>query len=289
MSSRVFRNELPQRSHLLRGRGVNGEVADLRHDTDESFAQLEVEGILDIQFSFTGAAPPAGGANTGLYGFCHTAGGTYLAGDVVFDNGCHLEVLTKKGLLISPRVDVVGAVSLTANCIYYETAAAAPYTWVAKGGSAGSTGVNVYDEGTLVLAAATDLNFKGSVTVVDAGAGTVDINVVGSGGGVGHLTQTFDWTDVAGGEIAVGVAPLGTMVQSVLLTILDDFDGGVSIEVGSDAAPAQLMLGAENIPSLVESYISFVDVLYVADTTVKVFFTAGTPTQGSGKVTVFLS
>lgn len=116
--------------------GWHVRKADLRRDLEEVLETIESESIVDIQFSF-GAVPPAPGANSGKYGFCHTTGPIFPAGTVVFDNVAELVNVTKKGTTISPRVNIVGTVSLLANNIYYAMTATAPYSWTGKGGTSG--------------------------------------------------------------------------------------------------------------------------------------------------------
>lgn len=140
MSSRVFSRSGPKKDHLLKGRGVNGEVLDLRADVQTAIDRLEAESILDVQWSFDGHVLPAPGTYTGQYGFCHTTGAGHVRGTVWFDDGTrHLDV-TKKGIVISPRIAIVGEVSIDANGIYLLSTATPPYTWIAKGGSGGGSG-----------------------------------------------------------------------------------------------------------------------------------------------------
>jgi hypothetical protein len=84
--------------------------------------------IVQIGFSFDGASPPSAGANTGLYGFCHTSGGIYNAGEVFFDNGTTLiEVLHCTHL--TTGTSITGTISLLANGSY----ALQLGTWTLKG------------------------------------------------------------------------------------------------------------------------------------------------------------
>lgn len=88
----------------------NSNVLEIRNNADSAFAVLraanvqasgttlnDVATLLDIKgrcpnitFSFDGASAPAAGTNNGKFGFCHTAGGAYSAGDVVYDDGSNL-------------------------------------------------------------------------------------------------------------------------------------------------------------------------------------------------------
>ena len=71
MASVVFGNKLPKNGALVRRgkRGLAGEIADLRQDTDEAFEDLE--DTLKFQGVFTDATRPA--ANT------------FVAGDWIFN------------------------------------------------------------------------------------------------------------------------------------------------------------------------------------------------------------
>ena len=103
------------------------------------------------------------------------------------------------------------------------------------------------------------------------------------------ISKDFYWSDVAGGEVTIGTIADGTIVESAILDILDAFDGGTQIEIGINTAHAEVMLAVENDPSYVASYQTTSNVSYSTGVAVKLFFPAGTPTQGSGKVVVFLS
>jgi len=94
-----------------------------------------------VEFDFDGAAPPAPGANTGKYGFCHTTGGIYTQGQVVYDDGVAITILTlyKMQELITTTA-IVGAVSLIVNGFYVAQTGVAPYSWTLKGDGSG-TGV----------------------------------------------------------------------------------------------------------------------------------------------------
>jgi hypothetical protein len=92
----------------------------------------------DIAFAFDGASPPAAGTNTGKHGMCHTTGGAYNAGEIYYDSGTALEIVTVFiGLKVTTDVAVGGTVGLTAGTLYVATSAAAPYGWESRdtGGS----------------------------------------------------------------------------------------------------------------------------------------------------------
>ena len=90
-----------------------------------------------IQLSFDGASAPAAGTNSGNYGFCHTAGGSFNAGEIYFDSGTALtQVAVYKMQCIETTSSISGSVSLMANGHYIAQTGSAPYTWTAKGDGA---------------------------------------------------------------------------------------------------------------------------------------------------------
>jgi len=86
-----------------------------------------------IEFSFSGGSAPAGGTNTGKYGFCHTTGGAYTQGLVYYDTGSAL-LEVKHVTKLATSTAVTGTISLNANGIYYKQAG----TWTLKGDGASS-------------------------------------------------------------------------------------------------------------------------------------------------------
>ena len=89
--------------------------------------------LIEWNFDGGGVVPPPG-TNTGKYGFCHTSGGGYTAGQVYYDDGAAIVVATvyKMGQLMATTA-VTGTVSLIANGVYIAQTAAAPFTWTLKG------------------------------------------------------------------------------------------------------------------------------------------------------------
>lgn len=92
-----------------------------------------------IEFSFNGASAPGAGTNTDKFGFCHTTGGGYTAGDVVYDTGSALQKIQSSVVqLIITTSAVSGTISLNANGVYANQGG----MWTLKGdGSASSTGL----------------------------------------------------------------------------------------------------------------------------------------------------
>jgi len=97
-----------------------------------SFLDLQAKLTL-ISFDFAGGSVPSPAANTGLFGFCHTSGGIYTAGQVVFDTGSAIVVLRHTTHLTTTTA-ITGTISLLTNGFY----ALQSGTWTLKGdGSSG--------------------------------------------------------------------------------------------------------------------------------------------------------
>ena len=96
--------------------------------------------VADIEFSFDGGGVvPSPGANTSKFGICHTTGGSYTAGDVVFDTGAVLQLMPSNVVThLTTRGVITGGISFIANGIYARQGAG----WILKGdGTPSYTGV----------------------------------------------------------------------------------------------------------------------------------------------------
>ena len=63
-----------------------------------------------VAFHFDGATPPAANDNAGKFGLCGKTGGSYTAGDIIYDNGTTLVVVpTRIGQSVTTTVAVSGA------------------------------------------------------------------------------------------------------------------------------------------------------------------------------------
>jgi hypothetical protein len=84
-----------------------------------------------IEFSFDGGGVvPSPGDNTNKFGICHTTGGGYTAGQVVFDTGTALQVLPDEvACHLTTTTAISGSVSMIANGLYAREGA----SWVMKG------------------------------------------------------------------------------------------------------------------------------------------------------------
>ena len=107
-------------------------------------------------------------------------------------------------------------------------------------------------------------------------------------GGHEPLIADFSWTDFVAGRVSLGVCPAERVIPEVALCIFTAFDGGAQLTVGDVAAQGRLMTAAENSPDNVALYKKDVDYEYAAETEIFIFFPAGTPTTGSGRIIAYL-
>lgn len=118
---------------------------------------LNLQGrIPNITFDFAGASAPSAGTNSGEFGFCHTTGGAYTAGQVVYDDGTSLIILPTEVIRhLTTSTAITGTISLIQNGLYAWQSSA----WVLKGdGSAAGTGH------TYTIEVAFDYNDEGGTT-----------------------------------------------------------------------------------------------------------------------------
>jgi hypothetical protein len=95
--------------------------------------------IADIEFSFDGVSPPSPGDNTSKFGFCHTTGGSYTAGQIVYDNGAILIVIpTDLVKSITSRDLIEGDTNILADSLYILEGG----SWTLKRGSGW---IKIYD------------------------------------------------------------------------------------------------------------------------------------------------
>jgi hypothetical protein len=103
------------------------------------------------------------------------------------------------------------------------------------------------------------------------------------------LYLDFDYTDVSGGSLSLGNCPDNISVATVSLIIDTVFNGSTTITVGDSVAQGRLMVVADNDPAELGTFRRDVDYLYSAETELFIFFPSGAPTQGQGKIFVYLS
>jgi len=142
-------------------------------DHAATLRQLKRSGVY-IQAGVDGASVAAG-VNTGKYVLVCKSGGSYTAGQILYDNGTALETVGQyPGQVIAAHGSAVevsgGTVSLIANGLYMNTGT---NTWTLKGdGSGTSTGVAK----TIQVDAGTDAN-NDSTTEIPAGAIVTRVHV----------------------------------------------------------------------------------------------------------------
>lgn len=137
-------------------------------NANDLVTQFNLKGrIADIEFSFSGSNPPSPGDNANKFGICHTTGGSYTAGDVVYDDGSTLILMPTEVVLgITTRAEINGDINLIANGFYVLEDG----TWVNKGSD--STGVKVIE----IEYAWDDDSPKDSSTVIQSGSKILSVS-----------------------------------------------------------------------------------------------------------------
>jgi hypothetical protein len=181
------------------GKGASAATAD------DVPTLLDLQGrIPNIHFAFDGAAAPAGGTHTGAFGICHTTGGSYTIGDVVYDNGVALEALpTDVCRHITTEIATGGTLALLEDCFY----ALEGGSWILKGdGTVSDLGLVK----TISVAFAHDNLTPSSTAAIPAGALILRAQV--------DVTEVFD-----------GAAPATLLVQVGALTIMATADSSLAV------------------------------------------------------------
>lgn len=224
---------------------ANIQVARAASDTQAS-PWLDVkERVFLIEFSFAGGTPPAGGANTGKYGICHTSGGLFNAGQVYYDNGVALVAVTVyKGHFLCTTAVVTGTVSLIANGTYIATTGSAPFSWTLKGdGTPSYTGVR--------RAVKIPITTTGAVSTTSVPTASRIMRVIA------NITTPYS----AGGTVAVAIGAQNiqpttdveaTVAGSYITEAMADVASGAVITVTVAGSPAA---GAGDV--VVEYYETF--------------------------------
>lgn len=102
------------------------------------------------------------------------------------------------------------------------------------------------------------------------------------------LEVAFAW-DSAPGPVALGVCPAGHLVDRTVVEIEVPFNNGTRLTVGDLVGPARLQVITDNDAREVNRYEVRNDVRYAAETALYLFFAAGSPTVGRGRVLVYLN
>jgi hypothetical protein len=209
---------------------------------------LDLKGRMAVvEFAFDGATPTTPGANTDKFGFVHTTGGSYTAGQIVYDDGAALVVLpTDVVKHLTTALAVTGTISFINNGIYAWDAG----SWVLKGDGNSTSEGNV----RMIEVAYTHADTtKSSTTSLATGARVVKIanNVTTAfAGGTGTRTlqveidgTTIDTTILATTDCDINTADTyikdaitvidGTVVEPGVIKLTVAVPSGHSAGVGS--------------------------------------------------------
>jgi hypothetical protein len=177
------------------------DVPTSSSDLHDTINLLNLRGrVADIEFSFDGGGVvPSPGANTSKFGICHTTGGSYTAGDVVFDTGTALQLMPANVVThLTTRTVITGGISFIANGLYARQGAG----WILKGdGTPSYAGVVrsievTYGTTTPVV----------STTVIEEGARVTEV--------VNEVTEVFDGTTPSLVVSIEGSSPVTVMSAS---------------------------------------------------------------------------
>jgi hypothetical protein len=101
------------------------------------------------------------------------------------------------------------------------------------------------------------------------------------------LVVDFDWSDVSGGNLLMGICPAGHLIDKTVIDVSVPFDGSLQITVGDSVAQGRLQAASDNVPDEVGRYEARNDYEYALDTEIFLFFPSGIPTIGSGRAIVY--
>jgi hypothetical protein len=101
------------------------------------------------------------------------------------------------------------------------------------------------------------------------------------------LVVDFDWSDVAGGSVSMGLCRAGHLINKTTVEIIEAFNGGLGITIGDSVAQGRLQAVADNVPEEVSHYEVVNNYEYVSETAIFLFFPNGTPTVGRGRAIVY--
>lgn len=107
------------------------------------------------------------------------------------------------------------------------------------------------------------------------------------GSAVMHLEKEFDFQSQF--PVLIGRAIANAKVESVMLEILEPFNPGVTLTIGTQQARALLMEPADSAAYVAGDYFRASNVSYEGVPDFYVFIETGAPTQGKGKVTIYFS
>ncbi len=112
-------------------------------------------------------------------------------------------------------------------------------------------------------------------------------NSTGTGSAM-HLEAEFTFSDV-GSPILLGLAPFEGRVQNTFLEIINPFDAGLQVTIGTAASVALLMRADENIPEKAGHYETLNNVKYDERPELFLFFNTANPTTGSARATIYFN
>lgn len=137
-----------------------------------------------------------------------------------------------------------------------------------------------------------DLIDRGVVVCEMNGAPVTDLSALAnvsatSGGGGGGVVQAV--FSAGAFPVVVGTIPAGRTIERTVLEIQSPFNGGALFTVGDSLAVARLLSTVDSRPSKSAVYAADSIYTYGADTAVRVYLAAGTPTLGVGRALVYFS
>lgn len=178
----------------------------------------------NVEYDFAGGSPPDAGDNTNKFGFCHTTGGIYTAGDVIYDTGSLL-IVCPFATTITTKTAITGTISMIANGLYAIDAG----TWTLKGdGGAASTGFVKFVEVPFTYNSGTSGVNESTVSIPD-GARIVGADTI--------VTTAFDGTAPTASINIQGSSPV--TVQSTTgnnLKVVNQYKSQAIIQIGSTGA-----------------------------------------------------
>jgi hypothetical protein len=179
-----------------------------------------------IEFAFDGATPPDAGDNTAKFGFVHTTGGGFTAGQVVYDTGTALLLLpTEVAKHLTTALTVTGTISLINNGLYSLDNG----SWILKGDG------NATSEGTLrvveVAYSHADTT-KSSTTAIPTGARIVRVSnnvMISFAGGTGARTLqvVIDGATIDTEILAVADSDLSAAAENYVKEAVVKVDGTI--------------------------------------------------------------
>lgn len=105
--------------------------------------------------------------------------------------------------------------------------------------------------------------------------------------GTDALVLDFTFADVPG-PVKIGTVRSGHLVRNTVVRIDTAFDGGLELTIGDMIAQGRLQTISDNQPEFVNHWNVNNVYEYTSTTDVYIFFPNGTPTQGVGRVIVYL-